>query len=190
MPHGGIPDEAHSDTDTHAMPHSGIPASKNKQSKNVLDSLCDSSSSDDEPSVQLQILQELKRVNTRLNAVEEQIADGETNRRQKRKHKTDEQSKLSSKRLVKVPSKKLAKSVGNSSDSDSSPESVYNVPSLSALKSSSSIQQQIDQRLRELEVLPEDTGTGFKDKLKSKRGGSVDVLVKHKIAWPHEAGQL
>ena len=187
MPQGGVPVETHSETDINAMPHSGVPVTQSKKSKNVCDSLCDSSSSDDEPSVQLQILQELKRVNTRLNAVEDQIAEGESSRRQKRKHRPDELSKLSSKNLVKLSSKKLAKTVSHTSESDSSPDSDCNVPSLSALKSSSSIQHQIDERLRELEVLPEDTGVGFKGKLKSKRGGPVDVLVKHKIAWPHEA---
>ena len=93
MPHGGVPNEDHSETDINVMPHSGVPVLKGKKSRNVIDSLRDSSSSSSEQSVQLQILQELKRVNTRLDAVEGQIADGETSRRQKRKHRPDELSK-------------------------------------------------------------------------------------------------
>ena len=41
-------------------------------------------------------------------------------------------------------------------------------------------------KLHQLEIIEGGTGTGVSTKLKSKRGGSVDVYVKHKSAWPHE----
>ena len=28
---------------------------------------------------------------------------------------------------------------------------------------------------------------GNENKIKSKRGGAVEVIVKHKVTWPHEA---
>ena len=40
---------------------------------------------------------------------------------------------------------------------------------------------------RELELSQDKTGMLTGRKIKSKRAGPMDVLVKHKIAWPHEA---
>ena len=54
-------------------------------------------------------------------------------------------------------------------------------------RSSEIIQRKVDARLRELEVINETSGMHLSTKLKSKRGGPVDVYVKHKITWPHEA---
>ena len=53
------------------------------------------------------------------------------------------------------------------------------------MKKSEKIQREIDSRIRELECQSEATGT--REKIKSKRGGNIDVLVKKKVAWPHEA---
>ena len=55
------------------------------------------------------------------------------------------------------------------------------------LRNSEIIQRKVDARLRELEVINETSGMHLSTKLKSKRGGPVDVYLKHKVAWPHEA---
>ena len=55
------------------------------------------------------------------------------------------------------------------------------------LRSSEIIQGKVNARLRELEVINETSGMHSSTKLKSKRGGPVNVYVKHKVAWPHEA---
>ena len=49
-----------------------------------------------------------------------------------------------------------------------------------------SLQNKVDKRLRELDQSSQSTG---KDSVKNKsqRGGSIDVQVKHKVNWPHEA---
>ena len=73
-----------------------------------------------------------------------------------------------------------------SSDSESSEDEGQVLPSLSTIRSRKSIQKQIDGRIRELEAEKEVEGTET-DKIKSKRGGPVDVYVKKKVAWPHEA---
>ena len=80
-------------------------------------------------------------------------------------------------------SRKVKKIVESSSDSDSD----SSIPDLHTLRTSDVIQRRVDARLRELEVLQDQTGMVANSKLKSKRGGPVDVYVKHKVAWPHEA---
>ena len=45
------------------------------------------------------------------------------------------------------------------------------------------LQLKVDQRLQELLDLAK---SGTISKLKSQRGGNVDVLVKNKVRWPHE----
>ena len=59
------------------------------------------------------------------------------------------------------------------------------IPTLNKIRKSVKIKRQVDKRIRELEQQSEVAGT--LGKIKSKRGGSVEVLVKHKVAWPHEA---
>ena len=66
-----------------------------------------------------------------------------------------------------------------SSDSDQS------FPTLDCIRKSSLIQHQVDRRIRELEQQSEMAGIG--NKLKSKCGGNVDVLVKNKVTWLNEA---
>ena len=60
-----------------------------------------------------------------------------------------------------------------------------NLPKMSAI--SVRIQKQVDALLRELESSQDETDMLTSRKIKSKRGVPVDLLVKHKIAWPHEA---
>ena len=45
------------------------------------------------------------------------------------------------------------------------------------------LQLKVDQRLQELSDL---TKTGSFSKIKSQRGGPVDVLIKNRVRWPHE----
>ena len=65
----------------------------------------------------------------------------------------------------------------SSSDSDT--------PSLDVLKSPQ-LQKQVDRRIRDLSHSSNRSGMEKCTKHKSKRGGSVDVTVKTKAAWPHE----
>ena len=75
------------DNDIHVMPHGIIPVLKSKKNMGTHDVLSDSSSAEEEQSMQLQILQELKQMNSRLDAVEDRMTSGETSQQQKRKHK-------------------------------------------------------------------------------------------------------
>ena len=75
-------------------------------------------------------------------------------------------------------------SVSEVSMSDSSSD-VSLVPNLNVLKSKKSVQKKVDQRLKQLQ---DDSAVklGSSEKIKSKRGGNVDCMVKTKIAWPQD----
>ena len=134
----------------------------------------------------LKILQQLKCMNTRLEAVEEQVAEVRSDKQVKRR-RTDEQSKISTCGNNFVTVKKSVKNLQNSSsESDSDAHSHGNLPNLATLRSSADIQHRVDSRLRQLERMQQTAGND-NNKIKSKTGGAVDVVVKHKVAWPHEA---
>ena len=54
---------------------------------------------------------------------------------------------------------------------------------LGALTDETLLQLKVEQRLQELSDLAK---TGTNSKLKSQRGGNVEVLVKNRVKWPHE----
>ena len=119
--------------------------------------------------MQQQILQQLKCVNARLDTVEDQIASTSGSRQ-----KPHGLSKLSSSSHKSKSKSSSVRCHCTSSDSDSG----TNLHSL---------QRQVDARLRDLESSQDETGMPKSRKIKSKRGGPIDVLGKHKIAWPDEA---
>ena len=122
--------------------------------------------------VLLRILEELKKVNHRVDAVEDQVAE----RRQRRDSSRD--IKLST---VKTKCKKKSKIVlSESSESSDDGE----IPLLSSIRSSKAIQKQVDRSLADLEKV--NSVKGNEQKLKSKRGGPVEVLVSYRVNWPHE----
>ena len=178
------------------MPHGGVPVLKSKKNVGTHDVRSDSSSEEEEQSMQLGILEELKCANARLDAVEGRMDNGEASKQWKWKPKEYEQSKLSRTGHKKLHHKKSVKNVSFSSESESSPESDSNVPSLSVLRSASRVQRQVDTRLKELEMLPEDAGTGQKGRVKSKcinacqpesaqKVGSIRVSIKPDMYITH-----
>ena len=57
------------------------------------------------------------------------------------------------------------------------------LPDLHSIRHNKLIQEQVEERIRQLS----NSGKkGTDPKIKSQRGGSVDILVKEKIKWPHE----
>ena len=74
--------------------------------------------------------------------------------------------------------------VDSANESDSSSDEPL-VPSLNHLKSAKDIQRQVDSRFQELEECSF-SPKGKKQKIKSKRGGSVDVIVNKRVTWPHD----
>ena len=113
----------------------------------------------------MQILQQLQTVNNHLDSMEGEVADI------KQKSASDKISSLS-----------LTKSahIDQDQDIDSSSDDSL-VPSLSHLKSTKNIQRQVDVSLKIVVSLLK-----VKEKLKSKRGGNVDVIVNKRVSWPHD----
>ena len=56
------------------------------------------------------------------------------------------------------------------------------VPPPSRLREEARIQQEVQERLTHLA----DRAKSGVDRVKSQRGGSVDVFVPHRVRWPHE----
>ena len=59
----------------------------------------------------------------------------------------------------------------------------YKVWQPSAVSDEALLQLKVDQRLQELTDLAK---AGTHSKIKSQRGGHFEVLVKHRVKWPHE----
>ena len=123
-------------------------------------------------SIQVKVLEELQKVNRRLDSVEEDMATVKKTTHQK----TGKLSKFSKSKL-----KQCKTSIVSESES-SSDEPI--VPSLTVLKTSSDIQNQVDKRLRQLQEAS--ASSSGKNYFKSKRGGNVDYVVKNKVAWPQD----
>ena len=119
------------------------------------------------------ILEQLRRVTERLDSMEDKMAS--TSRTSTPELSTD--SFLES---VK-PSKKFGKSCKIANDSSSEDS---DTPTLEMLRSQK-LQKKVDKRIRELDHSSHFPGND--QKFKSQRGGGVDVPVKHKVQWPHEA---
>ena len=144
-------------------------------------------SSEEEDAVLLQILKQLKRVNDRLDAVEEKVAAVATTEVPEL-HKTGQKDKkLSKHSSCKVDKKQtdklLVSSSSESSDStDSDDDSVNSIPNLNSLRTSMRMQKQVDVRIRDLEKAHKNAGIKKQEKIKSKWGGNVKVLVQNKVA--------
>ena len=128
--------------------------------------------------MQRQILEQLLKVNRRLDKVEDRMA---------RDHQEGkgQPTTTNSKKLSKLSKKHFTVLSDSSQSSSESSDEEQCIPKLNNIRKSEKIQHQADKRIRELERHSEVAGT--LGKIKSKRGGSVEVLVKHKVAWPHEA---
>ena len=145
------------------------------------------------------ILQQLEKISARLDTLEK-----------KNCKKTVDQSKIKNKNLQKSHSSSVASTKGTASprslnstsqlasghirqakvpvrhtqtQSVAQVGSDIKVPSLQEIKCNPNIQVQVDQRLRELADMSQ---TGTLNKVKSQRGGQVEVLVRNRDKWPHE----
>ena len=130
----------------------------------------DSSSEDDTTDqVQLQILKELRRLNQRLDVVEEKVQQSSQQNR-KEQGKIKEQSELNSVSSCTFHSKKVGKNtVLSSESSDSEVESIHDfLRSLSTLRSAGSMQKKVDDTLRQIE---DSSGVANNGKIKSKCDG-------------------
>ena len=132
------------------------------------------------------ILQQLQKMNSRLQVVEEQM---ECKQGRKKKQRSKGQ-KLST--VVKTCKKSCKKdccvnSFSESSVNSDSSDDETSLRDLSLIRTSRVIQKQIDISIAKLSK-QQIEGNDQAGKLKSKRGegGAVDVVVQQKVTWPHE----
>ena len=59
----------------------------------------------------------------------------------------------------------------------------HKLTTLDSIREDAMIQSKVEQQLQELSELAK---TGTVQKLKSQRGGHVEVMVKNRITWPHK----
>ena len=133
--------------------------------------------------IQEKILVQLKKMSHRLEVVEQKISStaqdpGQASTSSSRSGKLSRNSDF-------LDHSKNKKFVPPSDSSESSSDESVS-PSLSFLKYQS-VQRKVDKRIRELNGCSHLSGTECSGKYKSKRGGNVDVPVKNKVLWPHEA---
>ena len=127
--------------------------------------------------LQLQILNQLERVTKRLDTVEDRMAEAAAVGNSTKTKLSKDFVTFSVKKGRKSP--KYVESLSESSSDDS------DTPSLETLRSHK-MQRQVDKRIRALERSSQSSGNEKVQKLKSKRGGNIDVVVKEKVSWPHE----
>ena len=139
----------------------------------------DSSTEEAAGKVQSRILEELKKMNARLDVVEHQVAGTSGNSRQEK-----QDSKLSKSSKHKNSRRNGTSRTVYSESSESSSDD-GEIRSLSELRVSSKVQKQIDQKIAQLGKVQRE-GNDQGEKIKSQRGGPVDVVVRHKVPWPHE----
>ena len=134
-------------------------------------------SSPDGQSVQLAILEQLQKMAERLDQVEGQMVASSTGSTPVPRHELSTDSFVKSFKSKK--SKRIQPIITDSSSEDSKG------PTIEVLKSKC-LQQKVDSRIRELD-LSSHSPSNSRSKLKSQRGGPVEVVVKQKVHWPHEA---
>ena len=113
--------------------------------------------------INLQILHQLGNIGKRLHAIES-----------KGKNKTTDLSKIKGKSAK-------SSAIDTPVTLPAQQSLVLPLPNLQSLRSDALIQAQVEQRLRDL-VDENKSGT----KIKSLRGGSVDVVVPNRVKWPQE----
>ena len=126
--------------------------------------------------IQTRILEQLQKVNDRLDAMEDKVEEV-----------AQSQSKDNTKLSKKHFNSRVSHVSSESSDESDESDSDSSVPDIETLRKSEQLQKQVDSRLRQLKKASQKTGKHDSEKFKSKRGGGLEILVKNKVAWPHES---
>ena len=156
---------------------SGLKADSDNETKNVRYSksnfstdLDQASTSDTQALFNKQILDQLTKLGDRLDVLEKNGSKKSMDRA-KIKSTTGK-----SKRREQSPTPHITVSVASDKKYDT-------LPQLDALRQDAQVQQQVQERLLELNEI---ATSGMPLKLKSQRGGGVDVFVRRRVRWPQE----
>ena len=113
-----------------------------------------------------QILQQLQQIGKRLDKIEGDACKKTSDKSKIKKTKVKQQQ------VVNTTVKQQPKAFVH-----------HKLPTLQSVKEDALKQLKVKQRLQKLTDLAK---TGMNSKLKSQRGGNVEVMVKNRIKWPHE----
>ena len=153
------------DSDCEALIHSSPvkPCLSNEAGSSVGSDPTVSDTSISQQVINMQVLSQLQALGKRLDSMEAKSCK-----------KTSDQSKTKNKTVKKVKHSEtpvtVAPEVKNS----------LQIPDLNMLRQDALIQLKVEQRLKEIQEADKP------GKIKSSRGGSVEVLVKNKVKWPYE----
>ena len=113
-----------------------------------------------------QILQQLQHIGNRLDKIENGGC-----------------KKTSDKTKIKSTKSKPKKGITTKASQQFDTYNECNLPTLQSVKEDALIQLKVEQRLQEPTEIAK---TGTSSKLKSQRGGNIEVMVKTRVKWPHE----
>ena len=134
----------------------------------------------DQTFVNQQILAQLSAIGTRL----EKLEQDKVNKKSKHVKTASRGARGKTKSTTAKSPHTHVHSTGTlTTPSTGTATETLNLPTLENLKKNVSIQQLVEDRIKELQQISK---TGTDPKLKSQRGGQVEVLVKNRIKWPHE----
>ena len=131
--------------------------------------------------VQVLILQELRRVNKRLDVVEEQMGAPTTSVVTSSREPVSKLSKHTAHDSKFSVKRSRTKTVMTSDSSDNETE----IPDLKVIRSSRPLQKKIDKKLASMDKEKHNQGNET-PKIKSKRGGTTEVLVNNRVSWPQD----
>ena len=114
--------------------------------------------------INVQILSQLSAINDRLNAIE-----------------STNSKKTSDPKKIKKSKQKVSSQVNTSVTLPPPQTTNTTLPDLHAIRQDHLLQKQVEDRLKQL-ASADATGT----KIKSLRGGPVEVVVPNRVKWPHE----
>ena len=167
-------DSAQSSDDNDQVPSTSDRTSRSfdkfhmEKSQSTSDSVTSNQASrfDIQSAINVQILTQLDNLGKRLEKIEG-----------KKCKKTSDRSKIKKSQKTVAPVTEISRS------KVTLPQSAMSSTTLESMRQDAVLQAKVDERLQELTELAK---TGTLSKLKSQRGGKVEVLVKNRVKWPHE----
>ena len=132
--------------------------------------------------VNQQILSQLTKISDRLSKLEDKPVKKTADKSKVKGSRVPKTHKSTS--VNKTNSTHAEKSTPTVNTELSSQSDTAQIPSLEYIRANNQIQRSVEERIKELQQLAK---SGMSEnKIKSQRGGAVDVFVKHRVKWPHE----
>ena len=149
-----------------------------QHSTSVLHESCDL-----QPTINQQILAQLSDIDQLLKKLENTDCK-KSNAMTKIKNRSTRTRSKATQNITTKSTESTGHSIVTSalSDTVTGPFNTSNTPSLTDIRQNAQIQEKVGQRIKELQQL---SNPGMDTKIKSLRGGTANIFVKHCIKWPH-----